>query len=322
MKVYILGAYVKFKCMAQDCPATCCSGWKIVVDREAYTRFKKIKNTELKKDILSNIVNTNGTLSFKNMVNGKCAMLDEDGLCRIQRKSDEKTLCNTCRKYPRLSYKNGENMVLSMAASCPVVINYLCQEKENGIWYEMAQDKKIYYVPTQNIEGYAEEIKKFNIIFDEIEKRFFLKADTLCELFFCFADIAVDLVIKCSDCIYLDGSFDIYEEEMDEILFQKKYDEFISSYNKEMDIFEKNYIEYRILTGKYEKSNKDLLERLYQIAGEILMNKVIMLSLSSSEDKNFKSNLIKSVHWIYKTAVHGKKSGSIMHKKIMRILAK
>ena len=36
MKVYVFGAYKDFKCIAGDCMATCCSGWKIVVDKEAY----------------------------------------------------------------------------------------------------------------------------------------------------------------------------------------------------------------------------------------------------------------------------------------------
>ena len=33
-------------------------------------------------------------------------------------------------------------------------------------------------------------------------------------------------------------------------------------------------------------------------------------------------DIVNAVHWVYKTAVHGKVSGSKMHKKIMEILAK
>ena len=36
----------------------------------------------------------------------------------------------------------------------------------------------------------------------------------------------------------------------------------------------------------------------------------------------YEKDIVNAVHWVYKTAVHGKVSGSKMHKKIMEILAK
>ena len=322
MKGYVFGAYMDFKCMAGKCPATCCSGWKIVVDREAYDRFALLENDELREDILSNIISQEGKLSFKNRADGSCAMLDKDGLCRIQRNSDEKTLCNTCRKYPRLSYKKEDFSILSMAASCPVVISYLCQENKDGVWYQMLEDKKIFPVLSEKISELNEEIKRFDILFQKIREKFFLKADMLCELFYDFAEIGVELVIECKDCIYLDGSFDLYETELDEAKFQNKVYSFEKLlYGEKLLNFEKNYIEYRIFTTKYENDSGESLDRLYQIAGEIIMNRVIMLSLCQSDKENFEQNLYKSMHWIYKTSVHGKISGSKLHKKIMKILA-
>lgn len=320
MRVYVFGAYKDFECMAGRCPATCCSGWKIVVDREAYIRFQKLEDTALGEDILSNIVEDKGMISFKNRANGDCAMLDSDGLCRIQRNSDEKTLCNTCRKYPRLSFKDGDIMLLSMAASCPVVIEWLCHS--NNVWYEMAEDKKLYPLQANEIPELEDEIYKFDIMFTKISEKYLKRSDTMCDLFYDFADIGVDLIINCKDCLYLDGSFDIYEGQMDADTFREKSDRFIEAYEEKLLRFEKNYRLYRILTGKYETSGQKLSERLYQIAGEIIMNRVILFSLTQTENKDFQSDIIQSVHWVYKTAVHGKNSGSIMHKKILENLAK
>ncbi|MBU5478764.1 flagellin lysine-N-methylase [Eubacterium sp. MSJ-13] len=319
MKVYIFGAYKDFRCMAGKCQATCCSGWKIVVDKEAYERFIELEDESLRADILSNIVEKDDVYSFKNMANGDCAMLDKDGLCRIQRNSDEKTLCNTCRKYPRLSFKDSDTMLLSMAASCPVVINYLCIQRYDDIWYQMTDDKKMYPVMLDDITGLSDEIYKFEQLFIKIQDKCFEKGDRLCELFYDFADIAVDMIIKCNDCVYLDGSFDIYEEQMDGHFFEEKYDRFIKLYGKNLFRFEKNYILYRILTAKYERSEQNTSERSYQIAGEIIMNRVIMLSLTQNED--FMDSIVQSVHWVYKAAVHGKISSSIMHKKVAEILS-
>ena len=234
MKVYVFGAYKDFKCIAGDCMATCCSGWKIVVDKEAYERFKNMENSTLREDILSNIAENNGVCSFKNKNNGDCAMLDSDGLCRIQRNSDEKTLCNTCRKYPRLSFKRENIMLLSMAASCPVVINYLCKYDYSNIWYEMSDDKKMHTIAFDEIPELSYEVKKLNELFTKIREKYSKKSDKLCELFYDFADIAVDMIIKCNDCIYIDGSLDIYESQMDENSFSKKYDKFIHEYEKRL----------------------------------------------------------------------------------------
>lgn len=321
MKIYVFGAYNGFKCLAGECQATCCSGWKIVVDKEAHTRFENLENDILRDDILSNIVEKNGVYSFKNMGDGDCAMLDSDGLCRIQRNSDEQTLCNTCRKYPRLSFKNEDTMLLSMAASCPVVIEWLCDYDSEDIWYEMADDKKLYPLSIDSIPELTYEVHKFDELMTNITEKYFKRNDTLCELFYDFADIAVDIIINCNDCTYIDGSFDIYEEQMDETAFRKKYDEFIAKNSEILLRFEKNYSLYRILTDRYEKSSQDVSERLYQIAGELIMNRVILLSLTQDKNKNFKSHIVQSVHWVYKTAVHGKISGSIMHKKVLQNLA-
>ena len=45
--------YVKyFKCSANNCENdTCCSGWMIYVDKNAYDKCKNIKETEIRKKI-------------------------------------------------------------------------------------------------------------------------------------------------------------------------------------------------------------------------------------------------------------------------------
>lgn len=321
MKVYVFGAYRDFKCIAGECMATCCSGWKIVVDKEAYERFENMENSTLREDILSNIAENNGVCSFKNKRNGDCAMLDGDGLCRIQRNSDEKTLCNTCRKYPRLSFKREDVMLLSMAASCPVVINYLCKYYYSNIWYEMADDKKMHTIVFDEIPELSYELKKLSEFFEKIKEKYSTKNDILCELFYDFADAAVDMIIKCDDCVYVDGSLDIYESQMTENSFNKKYDKFLAEYEERLIKFEKNYSLYRLLTAIYEDNNQTLNERVYQITGEIIMNRVILFSMSQCEDNEFSRDIVQSVHWVYKAAVHGKRSAGIMHKKILEILA-
>ena len=155
----------------------------------------------------------------------------------------------------------------------------------------------------------------------KIREKYSKKSDKLCELFYDFADIAVDMIIKCNDCIYIDGSLDIYESQMDENSFSKKYGKFIHEYEKRLIKFEKNYSLYRLLTAGCENNNQSLSERLYQITGEIIMNRVILFSMAQSEDNDFSLDIVQSVHWVYKAAIHGKISAGIMHKKVLEKLA-
>ena len=230
MKIYVFGNYMDFKCLAGNCQTTCCSGWKIVVDREAYERFKNLENKSLRADILSNIVEKDDVHSFKNRTNGDCAMLDGDGLCRIQRNSNEKTLCNTCRKYPRLSFSDKDTMLLSMAASCPVIIEYLSNDKIKNMWYEMGTDKKMYPIDISGVNWFAQDKNRFDILINDIKTKYYLKSERLSELFFDFADMAVDIIISCKDCMYFDGSFDAYEEQMQGEEFRRRYNDFTKKY--------------------------------------------------------------------------------------------
>ncbi|MCR5624604.1 MAG: hypothetical protein K6G11_05105 [Lachnospiraceae bacterium] len=86
------------------------------------TVSKKFKANIIKKNDEYIILHRDGT---------HCSMLDEDGLCYIQRNLGEDYLPLTCRKFPRLFFGN---KFLSMSASCPVVIHYLLNE--NIKYYE------------------------------------------------------------------------------------------------------------------------------------------------------------------------------------------
>ena len=71
----VLKYYREFSYLADRCEATCCAGWKIVEDPEAYERFQKIEPEWLREDILSHIHKKEGVSCFENLAGGRCAML-------------------------------------------------------------------------------------------------------------------------------------------------------------------------------------------------------------------------------------------------------
>lgn len=128
MKFVAVDLYQSFQCMAGDCPDTCCAGWRIVVDWQAYERFQELAPQSLREDVLSHLRQEGELLFFENDGAGRCAMLNLDGLCRLQLGASEKMLCNTCRKYPRLVNVFRHTLYVSMAASCPVVSERLLHQ--------------------------------------------------------------------------------------------------------------------------------------------------------------------------------------------------
>lgn len=91
--------YRQFQCTASACRHSCCVGWEITVDEETAKRYKTAEGAfaQTVRDALEQ--GDDGTV-FR-MENGRCAMLQKDGLCRIIREWGEDALCEICREHPR-----------------------------------------------------------------------------------------------------------------------------------------------------------------------------------------------------------------------------
>ncbi len=156
MSIIYLSLYGSFECIASECQNSCCIGWRIKVDDESFERFKNLDNAELRDDILNNIIENDKGRQFRLLDQKRCSMLDGDNLCRIQRNTNEETLCVTCRKFPRVIYALNDEFkamhkeysevsnVLSMSASCPVVASYLLNLKTEYIMSGDNEDASVY----------------------------------------------------------------------------------------------------------------------------------------------------------------------------------
>ena len=111
MKKNILGQYKEFKCIADKCPSTCCSGWAIEVDDESIVKYKELK--------------LNGVdyseQCFKNKSNGDCYFLNEHKLCNLYLKFGDGIFCRTCDMYPRHIEEFPDIREYSLSISCPEV---------------------------------------------------------------------------------------------------------------------------------------------------------------------------------------------------------
>lgn len=311
MEYYYLGLYADFACLAGECPSTCCAGWQIAIDEQALERFAALPDKELCQDIFGNIVQRDGTYYFANRPDGSCAMLDGDGLCRIQRSTEEQMLCITCRKYPRLAGKVGDSCWMSMAGSCPVVADYLWRRPIS--WYVVRngtsctvdiRDMPIVGERLKSLEefcgGRTENIRKGgSVSTQEAQERY--------QLMLHLVDGCLDLFTLSVEPKYLEGSFDYFEkEDRDVSAMRSDITAFEEIWREQLNYFYANYLPYRIYSMALgmPECQEDTVNLL--IAGEAALFYVIHFSRHFTLQESGLQQAVEEVNWLYRFCCHGR----------------
>lgn len=307
MAGYVLSLYPNFSCIADRCPATCCSGWKITVDQESYHRFAQISDDELRQDILENLVEQDGTFRFANRQNGDCAMLDADGLCRIQRKTREEMLCHTCRKFPRITAEiSGYDLVcLSLAASCPVVAGYILDGSLAWLWLdESGQLHSLSHLQWERLQ----KITAMPVVEDWTETVW--KPSALLDHYVDLALDVLDVLVRFPEIPYLEHSFDLYELENPDM---DRFTAFFSEMEQAWHAFAEHYIIYRYPSRYLEFQTEDSRERNRQIQGELLLMRIMLCSRYVLLGSCTHTDWLEILHWVYRFSAHGQVMAEQVH---------
>lgn len=122
--------YDKFKCIADQCPDTCCAGWQIMIDEDTLERYEAVatdKADEFCKRMEASVDWQEG--AFK-QCHGRCAMLNEQNLCDLVSQKGEAWLCETCDRYPRHIEEFDGVREMSLSLSCPVAAQMMLEREE------------------------------------------------------------------------------------------------------------------------------------------------------------------------------------------------
>ena len=106
-----------FRCIASACPDSCCKEWDVLVDDRSAEYYRSLPG-KLGEDLRCVLHDEDGQ-TVMTIVNGRCPMWRQDGLCRIQAELGEQALCHTCRSFPRLRHDYGDLVELALELSCP-----------------------------------------------------------------------------------------------------------------------------------------------------------------------------------------------------------
>ena len=117
MKLTKPAYFDSFRCIAGDCPDSCCKEWGVQVDDISAAYYRSLTG-DLGDKLRSVLVEEDGE-TVMTIENGRCPMWRADGLCRIQAELGEAALCKTCREFPRLTHDYGDFVERTLELSCP-----------------------------------------------------------------------------------------------------------------------------------------------------------------------------------------------------------
>ncbi len=117
MNCYYPEYFDQFRCVAGDCPDSCCKEWTVDIDPESAEIYRKLPG-DLGEEIRSFLAEEDGSVVMT-IQNGRCPMWRQDGLCKIQAQLGHEALCKTCREFPRLTHDYGDFVEYGLELSCP-----------------------------------------------------------------------------------------------------------------------------------------------------------------------------------------------------------
>ena len=110
-----------FRCDGKICGSRCCKGWRVIVDDRTYKKYSQITDEGDRQEILSHLEKIDDNRFLVKMKDDlNCPFLDDDLLCKIQKRHGEDHLTDICHSYPRVSYRLGEVIEQSLTLTCPI----------------------------------------------------------------------------------------------------------------------------------------------------------------------------------------------------------
>ena len=129
MKILKPRYYDAFRCIASQCPDSCCKEWDVQVDPVSAQRYRSLEGPL--GDRLRKVMEQREADVVMVQENGRCPMWLENGLCRIHGELGEDALCDVCREFPRLRHDYGDFVELGLELSCPEAAQLIFAEKSD-----------------------------------------------------------------------------------------------------------------------------------------------------------------------------------------------
>lgn len=122
---YHLTAQDDFRCLAGDCPASCCSGWRIPVEDELVKRWSELPDTHDRVFFPSAVHKDQDgltpTLCMTTANDLRCGLLTPGGLCQAHARYGVHYTPLACQAFPKIQEDTTLIRMESASTACPVI---------------------------------------------------------------------------------------------------------------------------------------------------------------------------------------------------------
>ena len=129
MLVRVPDYYEDFRCLAGQCPHSCCEKWEVVIDPETAQFYQEVPGDLGEKLRGALQRDEEGDLCFP-LNGGRCPFLDGENLCEIHKKLGQEATSITCQAHPRFTEDYGPFREVTLCASCPAANALLLGSRE------------------------------------------------------------------------------------------------------------------------------------------------------------------------------------------------
>lgn len=169
MKIRVPYYYKDFKCIASECPDTCCAGWEIVIDEDTYDKYKKV-DTDFGNSLHSDIIKyEDGEPGFR-LKNNNCAFLNKNLLCDIYSNLGEDYLCHTCKTFPRIIEEYGNLREITLSLSCPEAARLILKDNKKLDFEVTENDEFVTSYNSISADLYIQILGARQVAFNIIQK--------------------------------------------------------------------------------------------------------------------------------------------------------
>lgn len=124
-----------YHCIGNACPDNCCYGWRIDWTKEEVDKLKTAENLSAEfRELIEKMFVPNealeGSYRIKFNEKGKCPLLTEDRLCRIQRELGVEYMSETCMIYPRYYFLSNDIVYCHCYSSCHEIMRRLINDEK------------------------------------------------------------------------------------------------------------------------------------------------------------------------------------------------
>lgn len=128
----------EFKCIAGECPDTCCAMWQICLDEQTADDY--LNDSGEVGRIAREYMRGKSCSRRLALKDGKCPYLDENKLCKVILNNGENALCTVCSMHPRFIHPLYEDSYEFLSLSCPQAVRMFLSSVNNGGVRYMADD--------------------------------------------------------------------------------------------------------------------------------------------------------------------------------------